>query len=176
MGFQLDGGLWPKRSPKYLTRSVRAVPNKQSLPRAELHTRKFFNGLTSAVLGTCAVSGRCGRGAASPVSGSRSRPKFLAIMVKCGLVKQSMSAVLFRLFMMFGSMVSVSKMDLLFGSSMNFKAPRYLRGGQRERCFFSDACSLLLSANRVTRQPFALVHRATPVNQEIPGSSHPEKR
>lgn len=75
---------------------------------------------------TWAVPGRLGQGTPSPVSGSRSRPKSLAISVKCGLVKQSIKAVLFRLLRMSGSTVSVSKIDLLLGSSINFRAPRYL--------------------------------------------------
>ena len=87
---------------------------------------RSYQCLCATITLTWAVSGRFARGIASPVSGSFSRPKPLAISVKCGLVKQSMTAVRFRLFMMFGSTVSVSKMDLLFGSSMNFRAPRYL--------------------------------------------------
>lgn len=77
---------------------------------------------------TWAVCGRFARGTASPVSGSFSRPHSLATIVKCGLVKHSINGVRFRLLVMPGSTICVSKIDLVLGSSMNFKASRYLCG------------------------------------------------
>lgn len=75
---------------------------------------------------TWAVCGRFARGTASPVSGSFSKPHSLATIVKCGLVKHNINGVRFRLLAMLGSIACVSKIDLVFGSSMNFKASRYL--------------------------------------------------